>query len=216
MVETEPGHREGPFSAGASPARARVRAAAIELVVSAGTPEIDLGALCARASVDFAWFEDEFGTLQECLDRIYLANVAEFDRVVLSGPFTATRWRDRLRETAYAAARYVQRRHLETRFDMVQMLAAGDLAMAERDRYVRRIVDLIDEGRYELDDPESIGRSVAEATFGAIYLALTRQMHGGREVVAEQVVPELMCLAVRPYLGPEAAREELSMPPPGA
>jgi hypothetical protein len=97
---------------------------------------------------------------------------------------------------------------------MVQMLAASDLAMAERDRYVGRIVDLIDEGRYELEDPEIVGRSVAEATFGSIYLALTRQLRDGGAVVAEEVVPELMCLAVRPYLGPEVAQEELTIPPP--
>jgi hypothetical protein len=31
---------------------------------------------------------------------------------------------------------------------------------------------------------------------------------------AEDVVPDLMFVAVRPYLGHEAAREELSIPPP--
>lgn len=215
MIETEPGHRDGPFSAGSSPARARVRNAAIELVVSAEAPRVRTDELCEAARVTAEWFENEFGTIDVCFERIYLANVAEFDRVVFSAAPARARWRERLRETAYAAARYVERRPLETRFDMIHMLAGSERAMAERDRYVGRIVDLIDDGRLELEDPESIGRSVAEATFGSIYLALTKQLAQGDGVgILDEVVPELMCLAVRPYLGAEAAMEELAIPPP--
>jgi hypothetical protein len=201
----EPEHRFGPFSPGHSPARARLRAATIELVE----------ALCRRADFDQTEFERDFDGVRDCAMRVYLANIAEFDRVLGAAADPAGPWRLRLRTTAYATARFVRDRPLSTRFDMLAMLAAGDLAQAHRDRYVQGLIDLIDEGRQELSEPEALGRATAEGVFGSIYQFLARELVGeGRTGGAVEVVPQLMYIAVRPYLGDDAAREELAMPPP--
>ena len=74
---------------------------------------------------------------------------------------------------------------------------------------------MIDAGRRELDDPESMGRSAAEGVFGSIYEALVKEQQAGKGTeAAYEFVPELMYIAVRPYLGHDAAREELSIPAP--
>jgi AcrR family transcriptional regulator len=185
------------------------------LVVERGFELTTIAAVIERARVPAALFEREFTDLADCCLQIYLANVAEFDRHVFASADGPAPWRDRLRATAYAAARYVRDRPLETNFDMTQMVTAGELAYAHRDRYVRRIVDLIDEGRTELDDPDALGRAAAEAAFGSVYGLLSKQLRdGGATKTAEEFVPELMYIAVLPYLGPEAAAEELHIPPP--
>ena len=95
------------------------------------------------------------------------------------------------------------------------MLEGGELAQAHRDRYVRRPIELIDEGRREAPDPDSLSPALAEAVFGSIYRTLARELGGsGRGAEPDQFVPQLMYMAVRPYLGEEAAREELTTPPP--
>ena len=100
---------------------------------------------------------------------------------------------------------------------MIQMLGVGDMAQAYRDRYLGEIVNLIDEGREELPDPDSMSRDVAIGVFGSIYQFLLRELEGGREpVTAESFVPQLMYIAVRPYLGHDAAREELTVEAPPA
>ena len=125
------------------------------------------------------------------------------------------RWRDRLRAAAYAAARYIDARPIQTRFDMIQMLGVGDMAQAYRDRYLGRIVNLIDEGREELPDPDSMSRDVAIGVFGSIYQFLLKELHDRRApVTAESFVPQLMYIAVRPYFGHDAALEELRVEPP--
>jgi hypothetical protein len=64
-------------------------------------------------------------------------------------------------------------------------------------------------------DPDSVPPLAAASVIGAIIQVLARyssEGDGGRDPVA--AVPEMMYLAVRPYLGEEAARRELTMPPP--
>jgi AcrR family transcriptional regulator len=203
-------HLAGPFSASISPDRARIREALMALVVDRGMAGATVDTVLGRAGVARSSFDRDFPSIGDCCLQVYLANIDEFDRVVFGELDLVEGWRRRLRTAAYSAARYVNQRPIETRFDMVQMLAAGDLAQAHRDRYVNRIIDLIDEGRQELEDPDSMTRDVAVAVFGSIYQMLQKALSEGRGRDPESVVPELMYIAVRPYLGPEVAAEELT------
>jgi hypothetical protein len=80
-----------------------------------------------------------------------------------------------------------------------------------------RIVDLIDAGRVESDDPDSVPRDIATGAFGSVYEFLVKQFHDGADISRlERYVPDLMYLAVSPYVGHDRAREELLIPPPPA
>jgi hypothetical protein len=149
---------------------------------------------------------------------VYRENIDDFNEEVFGAAAAAgDLWRDRLRAAAYTAARYIDARPVQTRFDMIQMLGVGDMAQAYRDRYLGQIVDLIDEGRQELPNPESMSRDVASGVFGSVYQFLLRELQGRREpVTAESFVPQLMYIAVRPYLGHDVAVEELTLEAPPA
>ena len=90
------------------------------------------------------------------------------------------------------------------------MREGSDMAQALRDNYLQRIVDMVDEGRGELDNPDSIGRGVAEGVCGSFIGFLMRELQSrGGPRSAEEMIPEMMYIAVRPYLGPKVALEEL-------
>ena len=188
------------------------------LVVERGFDGTTEEMVVERAGVGREDFEREFGDLKEWCMEIYRENIEDFNQAVFgAAAAVGDRWRDRLRAAAYTAARYIDARPVQTRFDMIQMLGVGDMAQAYRDRYLGQIVDLIDEGRQELPDPESMSRDVAMGVFGSIYQFLLRELQGAREpVTAESFVPQLMYIAVRPYLGHASAHEELTIkaPPP--
>jgi AcrR family transcriptional regulator len=190
----------------------------MDLVVERGYDGTTEEMVIARAGVEREEFERDFGDLQECCMLVYRENIADFNRVVFgAAEASGDRWRDRLRAAGYAAARYIDARPVQTRFDMIQMLGFGDMAQAYRDRYLGELVDLIDEGRKELPDPDSMSRDVALGVFGSVYQFLLRELEGSREPLkAESFVPQLMYIAVRPYLGHDVAHEELTMeaPPP--
>ena len=78
--------------------------------------------LCARAEVEPAAFARDFDGVRDCALRVYLANIAEFDRIVFGVVDATEGWPARLRVAAYAAAGHVRDRPLSTRFDMLAML----------------------------------------------------------------------------------------------
>lgn len=194
--------------------RAQIRAAMLDLVVESGYEGTTLEALCARAGVDRAGFERHYRDLEDCYVRLFEEFTAEFDRATF-GPFEGSgTWRERLRAAAYGAARYIRDHPRESAFSSTLMFAAGPVAQAHRERHLRRLVGLIDAGREEMERPEEVSVAVAEAALGSIYAVATRRIAAGESASLEELVPELMYLAVRPYLGHEVAREELEIPPP--
>jgi AcrR family transcriptional regulator len=201
---------------GATGERVRIREAMVDLVVERGYAGATVEMVLDRAGLDRAAFERHFAGFDDCYMQLFVEFTAEFDRITFGAyETTAGPWRDRLRAAAYGAARYIRDHPRESAFSSTLMFAAGDIAQAHRERHLRRLIDLIDAGREEMADPGTVSRAVAESAVGSIYGVSTRmlQEEGGVASI-EALVPELMYVAVRPYLGHEAAREELAMPPP--
>ncbi len=93
------------------------------------------------------------------------------------------------------------------------MLWVSELAQARREAGFQQFQTMIDAGRGEVADPDSIPASAAESVIGSIAALLTKRLQGG-SLKPYELVPELMSLAVRPYLGEVAAERELRIPPP--
>lgn len=125
-----------------------------------------------------------------------------------------TSWRDRLRATAYELYGSLREDRRLAHFLAVAPMSAGTRAAAVQWRGVEKMFDLLDEGRQELEDPESLSRATAESVAGGIFGHLTRAVTKDDWPPPGEVVPQAMYVAVLPYLGPEVAEEELSIPPP--
>jgi AcrR family transcriptional regulator len=195
--------------------RERIIEAMVTLVLERGYEGASLETVLELAAVDLAGFQRHFVDKEDCCMQIYVENRDVFDTLVFGAAQRRADWRQRLRAAAYAAARYVRDHPRQVAFDEIQFLEGAEYARADRDRYVQRIIDLIDEGRQELDDPNSLTRAVAETSVGSIYSLMVMELHAARGTrSAEDFVPQLMYIAVRPYLGHTIASEELSIPPP--
>jgi AcrR family transcriptional regulator len=197
-----------------SAARKRARAAAQELVLSRGCEGLTLELIAARAGYEEDELRQHFQSTAQCLLDAYLEFTKDFDRSVFAAFRGGGDWRPALRAAGYEAARYVEERPREIRFVAIGLLEAGPLVQAHRARHLQRLASMIDLGRQQLEDPESMGRSVAEAVIGSISTLVIREFHRGSRKRPLEFVPEMMYVAVRPYLGHETAREELAMPPP--
>jgi AcrR family transcriptional regulator len=199
----------------AGDARERIREAMIDLVLEDGFEATTLDRVAERAEVEHAELVRRFSGAGDLYIQIYQEIADAFDAEVIEAFTAHESWRDGLRACAYAAARHIRDHPREARFGTVQMFATGDLSQARRDLQLHRMVDLIDAGREELDDPDAMDRGVAEGVIGSIFGVLVRELQSGRGVAAaESHVPELMYIAVRPYLGHAVAHEELSIPAP--
>lgn len=205
----------GPEPEQSAGARERIAAAAIDLAAELGYEGTTIEMVVERAGVTRADFDRHFDGKEDCALRLYEEYLGQFVALVLAAAGRERTWRDSMRAAGYAAARYVRDNPRLAQVGVVQMLAVGSMAEARRAGMMDPIVDLIDAGRHQLADPDSIGRGVAEAVLGSIYELAIRDLASGLGTgSAERVVPQLMYVAVRPYLGHELAREELEMPPP--
>jgi AcrR family transcriptional regulator len=208
-VEVAPGKEPG------RGARELIAAAAIDLAAEYGYEATSVEMVIERAGVTRADFDANFAGKEDCALQIYEERLGDFVALVLTAAEAESDWRDGMRAGGYAAARYLRDNPRLAQVGVVQMLAVGSMADARRAGLLDPIVDLIDAGRAELADPDSIGRGVAEAVLGSIYELAIRDLASGLGTgSAEKIVPQLMYVAVRPYLGHELAREELTHPPP--
>ena len=216
MAVPEPRHADLAATEEGPTARERICDAARDLVLEHGygTPTVEM--VVERAGVDRAEFDRHFADLEDCCLQIYIENIEDFDEVVFGAFDRPGSWRDRLRAAAYALARFLRDRPPDVRFDVVEMSSAGPVPRVHRERQLQRMVDLVDLGRQELDDPDSLNRSAAESVVGAIYALIVGELQAGRAdaAAAESIVPDVMFVALRPYLGHAVAIEEFEIPPP--
>jgi AcrR family transcriptional regulator len=196
----------------ASSERAQLIEALIEVAAERGYVETSIEMILARAGLDRPAFDRHFrgkydsflSAWQEMNDECMEAMMRAYD--------SERDWPDRLRAVAGEVVGSLCSDPSRACF-AVEVLAAGDAARARRDMTMRVIVSLIDAGRQEMEDPESVPYTTAEALAGSAYGQVYARVVRGDTEALPKLIPQLMSAAVMPYLGIEAALEELNRAP---
>jgi AcrR family transcriptional regulator len=189
--------------------------ALIEVVAERGYEGAGVAEVIARAGADRAGFDARFARWEEFVLCVLGAFIDDFTDRVQRAYDSEWRWRPALRAAAYASAAWLEEHPDTARFGTVDVLAAHDeMIRVRREEAFLYCARLIDAGRAEAPDPAAVPEAAAAMAIGSIAQILTHRMQAGEELETAQMVPALMYQAVLPYLGEEAAREELSMAPP--
>ncbi|HET7507109.1 MAG TPA: TetR/AcrR family transcriptional regulator [Solirubrobacterales bacterium] len=187
----------------------------LDLVYEQGYDAVGLDQIAARAGGGVADFEAHFATKQGCAVAV-LEELAENNLCAVRGAFDREeRWPDTLRAAAYAHVRWILDNPKKMRFGLLETLWAGEMTSALRDHLFGAYIEMVDAGREVAPDPAAVPAYTAEGVVGAITQVVVKYMGkpDGGDLASQ--VPEMMYLAVRPYLGEEEARKELAIPPPG-
>lgn len=129
------------------------------------------------------------------------------------GVFSAqAAWVDGLRAVAYELRDFLREDEERAWAMMIEAPHGNEETRRIRQQGIEGLTALIDLGRAELDDPESVLRRAAEITAGVIYNRIHVGVERGVETLDDEMVRELMYTAVLPYLGIEAALVELEAP----
>jgi AcrR family transcriptional regulator len=188
-----------------------IAAAVVETIRARGYPRASVEEFVGRAGISRAEFDARFSSKEEVTELIIEAHLECLVGRVDDAFESAPRWPASLRAAAYETARHLGENPAMTWFMLVGVLEAGDMARARRDQIFGWAAGLIDAGRAEAADPDTVPRSAPLMAVGAIVETLRRHHAGGVEVDVAESLPWLMCAAVRPYLGEEAARAELEI-----
>jgi AcrR family transcriptional regulator len=193
----------------ASSERARLIEALIEVAAERGYIDTSIETVLARAGLDRPAFDRHFRGKYDCFLTAWQEMNEECMHSMMRAYDSEQYWPDRLRAVASEVVGSLCHEPSRACF-AVEVLAAGDAARARRDMTMRVIASLIDAGRKEMDDPESVPHTTAEALAGSAYGQVYAKVVRGDTDDLPKLVPQLMSAAVMPYLGVEAALEELN------
>jgi len=194
--------------------RRQILDAVVEVCTRDSYRQASVEAVVAEAGITRAAFDRHFTDLEDCFTAHILETRETFLIEVGGAVLQASGWREQMRAAAYAIVRFWQEDERRARMILIEVLSAGPRAQLARDEGMEMMVSLIDQGRQEMPDPELLSRATAEAVAGAIYNQMRVILEQGGIDRGREHVPELMYTVVLPYLGREAALEELEMPPP--
>ena len=191
----------------------RIAAAAVELVARRGFAATGVETVCKRAAVGRGDFDRYFADMEDCFLSLFDEIADQLCGRAMSAYDAQAAWHDRIWAAGWAAMRFLQEDPVRARFFVVAVNGAGSRAQARRDRILRRLADLLDAGREELDDRPMTSRRSAEFAAGAIYGMTLSKIEAGSVGRGEEFLPELIYMAVMPYLGARAAEDELLVEP---
>lgn len=193
----------------ASPERERIVEALIEIAAERGYAETTVELILDRAGLDRAAFARYFRSKYDCFLSAWQEINEGCMREMLDAFNSQESWPDGLRAVACEIVDNLRSDPGRASF-AVEVLSAGDAARARRDMTMRVIASLIDAGRNEMDDPESVPHTTAEALAGSAYGQVYAKVVRGEADELPSLVPQLMSAAVMPYLGVEAGLAELA------
>ena len=193
----------------ASPERERIVEALIEIAAERGYAETTIELILDRAGLDRPAFDRHFRGKYDCFLTAWQEINEGCMREMLEAFNSQEEWPDRLRAVACEIVDNLRNDPSRASF-AVEVLSAGDAARARRDMTMRVIASLIDAGRNEMDDPESVPHTTAEALAGSAYGQVYAKVVRGEADELPALVPQLMSAAVMPYLGVEAGLAELA------
>jgi AcrR family transcriptional regulator len=189
--------------------RALIVEALIEIAAERGYGETTIESILDRAGLDRPAFDRHFRGKYDCFLSAWQEQNEQCLETMVRAYESREEWPDRLRAVAYQVIEGLSRDPGRASFG-VEVLAAGDAARARRDMTMRVIASLIDAGRQEMEDPEAVPHTTAEALAGSAYGQIYSRVVRGAVEELPDLVPQLMSAAVMPYLGIEAAMAELS------
>lgn len=188
--------------------------ATMEVLRERGYEAAEVSEFCWRAGIRIADLPPALRAKRNLVIAVSEAYAEDFQEEVGAAFAAVAEWPASLRAAAYQVVRWIWRHPEATWWGTVGLLEAGEAARARRDEIFAWAAQMIDAGRAFAPDPAAVPEQAATLAMGGIVETLARRMQGGIEGEPVEGVRWLMYAAVRPYLGEEAARAELELPPP--
>lgn len=191
--------------------RARMLNAMVSEVSERGVANVSVAHVVARSGVSRRTFYEIFADREACFLAAFDDALQGASAVVTHAYQQPGSWRVKIRAGLVAFLQSLEGDRARERLLIVESLAAGPLALERRQNVFSQIIPIIDLGRAEgkgADPPPLTAEGILGATLSIVHARLL-----AREPLVE-LTGALMAMVVLPYLGPAAARAELSKPVP--
>ena len=197
--------------------RDRILASITYLVGEKGYAATSLNEVLDRAEVGEEEFHRQFKDFRTAFLFAWQAASDRYMEAALSAFQEETEWRLQIRAVARSIFEFVLRDPHQGRILFAEGCNPEEPVRKQiDDPNAAAFVALIDAGRQQMEDPEMLTVATAEGIFGAVKEQVARTLEEKDKERLPVLYPQLMSMLVRPYLGDEAALEELRLGPPRA
>lgn len=187
--------------------RDRMVDAMVAVVADKGYTETTVADIISAAGVSRATFYEQFADKEDCFVAAY-SNVMESMLTIVAGGFAADDsgdWIERLRGGLRSLLNYLAENPVAVRVGIVEGFGAGSRA---RDRYqeaVSAFFPFLDAGRELVDEADRIPNETPRVVVGGISALIFNEASTGDARKLPGLLPEMIYMAVVPYMGHEKA-----------
>jgi len=187
--------------------RERMIEAMIAVVAGKGYAETTVADIISNAGVSRATFYEQFADKEDCFVAAYAAVMERMLAFVAQGFSTeeSDDWVGHARGALRSLLTYLSENPVAARVGIVEGFGAGARA---RDRYqeaVSAFFPFLDAARDLVDEPDRIPPQTARVVVGGVSALIFAEASSGNASRLPEVLPQMMYLAVVPYLGHEEA-----------
>jgi AcrR family transcriptional regulator len=194
--------------------RVRLINAMVDVCAERGAGSVSVAHVVERAGVSRRTFYELFGDREDCFLVAFEDALERASLYVLERYDADASWLERVRASLIGSLRFLDDERPMGRLLVVGSLGAGHRAIELRQRGIALIISLIDEGRRESKRGAELPPLTAEGIAGGVLSVLHSRLIDDRTETFVELAGPLMSMVVSPYLGPAAARRELSRPVP--
>ncbi len=155
-------------------------------------------------------FYDNFSSKEDCYLQAYDETLVRIEAGVRAATSQQEAWRGQLRAGLGALLDFIDSEPKVARALIVEVHPAGEEAVAKHTAALARSHAFLDRAR---EDPEATAEAApaitSEAIASGIHVVLHSRLAAGDRNGFRRLLPELMYVAVLPYFGGVAAREEM-------
>lgn len=191
--------------------RERLREAMVRVAAAKGYEATTVTDVIEVAGVSRATFHEMFPDKAACFLEAYDAVIDVLVAHVTSAYEAAAGepWPDRIAAGLRALVELLAAESDIARMAMVEVTVAGEEA---RERYraaVARFTPFLEEGRAHSGQGEELPVDTARLAIGGATSMIFDEVRAGRGPEMERILPDLVFAVLMPYLGPEAAEDEM-------
>jgi AcrR family transcriptional regulator len=184
--------------------RQRLIRAVPSAVRAKGFTALTVEDICARAGVSRRTFYENFRDKEDCFMTSYRQHGEQLMAVVSAAAAAGTDWHERARFALAALLRFMADRPDFAHMAMIEVMAAGPVALAERDQAVAMLSSLIgEEALAGAVDPAP--RLLLRTISGSILQLIYAWVLGGRATELERLLPTTMYMVLVALDGPVGA-----------
>jgi AcrR family transcriptional regulator len=195
--------------------RARILGAAVELLCEDGYEGLSVSRVAARARVSRRTFYELFEDREGCFLAVFERALEQIAGVLAPAYASERAWREQIRAALAALLDFLDREPQIGELVIVDALRAGPRVLVRRARMVEELKLVVDRGRGEMKNSETERAPVplaADCVVGGALSVVHARIVLERPGSMMELLNPLMASVVAPYMGFEAAREELEWP----